>query len=261
MRLLVISPLFAPMANAEAFCSALFVKAVRAAGVDVEVIMSSNCLPGIGADKSTCWTDLRSVVHDIPAPAHRSAVVRARLSAKYQIAHWTGWTNDVVSAAQQLHAASPFDAVMSRSIPTQAHYAGFWAARRLGVPWFVNINDPLDFSPFVSASAVRRDWSAGMIERLWHRRILRSADLVTFPCERLRSHVLADAGRARTTGEIPHVAVCGTRPEIRERPRWKTWEQRTDVSESAHDSGRFGSHARITRCGPGLDQITLRGSK
>ena len=217
MRLLVISPLFAPMANAEAFCSALFVKALRAAGVDVEVIMSSNCLPGIGTDESMCWRDLRLITHDVPAPDRLNAFARVRFGAKYQVAHWTGWTNDAVSAAERLHSASPFDAVMSRSIPTQAHFAGFWAGRRLGVPWLVNINDPLDFSPFVSDPALRRDWSPGLIDRLWHRRILRSADLLTFPCERLRSHVLADTRRVGRSHDIPHVAMNGARAEVRDR--------------------------------------------
>lgn len=217
MRLLVISPLFPPIANAEAFCSGLFVKALRKTDIDVQVITCSNVFRGAAVDDSGCWHELQSVMHDVPAPPRLSLAKRTALAARYQIVSWTAWTDAAVSVAERLHAASPFVAVMSRSIPTQAHYAGFWIARRLKLPWFVNINDPLDFSPFVTDPAFQSDWSVSLVERLWHQRILRRADLVTFPCERLRAHVLAGSSRVRPTGDIPHVAIPAKVAAVKDR--------------------------------------------
>jgi glycosyltransferase involved in cell wall biosynthesis len=209
MRLLIISPLFPPVANAEAFCGGLFVNALRSAGIDVEVIMSSNALPHSGVDRSSCWQDLAPVVHDVPNPSRVDLATRARLSLRYQLPSWTAWTDAVVRAAAQLHRRSPFTAVMSRSLPSQAHYAGYWISRYLGIPWFANINDPLDFGPFVTDSAAKADWSASIGERLWHQRILRAADLITFPCERLRRHVVRSVQRPARNAVLPHVAIRG----------------------------------------------------
>jgi hypothetical protein len=79
------------------------------------------------------------------------------------------------------------------------------------VPWFVNINDPLDFAPFIADPAARRQWSPRLDERRWHRRILRTADVVTFPCERLRKHVMRGVHRSGPSVDVPHVAIRGGR--------------------------------------------------
>ena len=216
LRLLIISPFFPPLAIAEAFCSGLFVRALQAAGVEVQVVMSSNTLPNLVADASAAWGELRSVVHDVPNPPRLSFLRRVGLSARYQIASWTAWTDAVVTLAEELHKQRPFSAVVSRSLPLHAHYAGFWTSRRLRLPWFVNINDPFDFAPFVGDPAARRQWSPGLDERRWHRRILQTADVVTFPCERLRTHTMRGVNRSGPSCDVPHVAIPGERRNLKE---------------------------------------------
>src|SRR5687768_3823005 len=120
MRLLVVSPLFPPVANAEAFCGGLFVNALRRTGIDVEVIMSSTALPHVGVDRSQCWQELAGIVHDVSNPARMEFTKRVRLGLRYQLPAWTAWTDAVVRTAVQLHRRSPFTAVMSRSLPSQA---------------------------------------------------------------------------------------------------------------------------------------------
>jgi hypothetical protein len=213
MRVLVISPIFPPRADSEAFCGGKFVQGLVDAGVQAAVICCHNIMPAYRADASECWAPLERVTVDVPNPPTPPLAVRCRLGLKYRTTAWTGWTAAAVSKALELHRKSPFDLVVSRSYPWHAHVAGYWVASDLRIPWVANLNDPWDLSPFIADDASREDWKQDRNATRWRRRVLARADIVTFPCDRLRDYSLQDHPRPSQVHVVPHIGTARTSAE------------------------------------------------
>ncbi len=68
MRLLIISPLFPPLADSEAFCGGKFVQGLIDAGSDPWVIYCSNVRKPLRSDTSLFWNSLEARGIDVPSP-------------------------------------------------------------------------------------------------------------------------------------------------------------------------------------------------
>jgi glycosyltransferase involved in cell wall biosynthesis len=208
MNTLIISPIFAPRVDSEAFCGGKFAQALLGHGIDVSVICCHTGMqPPLRPDRSSRWDSLRVVTVDVPNPAPAPLRVRLRRGLKYQTTLWGGWTGAVVAKARELHARKKFDVVVSRSYPWYAHVAGYWVSSALRIPWIANFNDPFDLSQFMVDPAERLAWKQGPVERFWLRRVLAKARMVTFPCERLCDYTLRGSRRQGGARVIPHVAA------------------------------------------------------
>src|SRR5437867_7474477 len=119
MRVLVISPLFPPLAESEAICGGKFVQTLMDAGVDALVIYSSTVWR-VPHDSSRRWESLSDVSVDIPN-RRSSVLLRCSLGLRYRTLEWTAWTHAAVSEALRLHRERPFDLVVSRALPWNAH--------------------------------------------------------------------------------------------------------------------------------------------
>ncbi len=207
LRILCVTPLFVPVANAEAFCGAKMVMALVAQGADVQVLCDSRYLegPDTGRDSSAMWEPASALAAEME-PADRNTFDALTHAIQYRA--YSRWADATVRRARELHAGKPFDLVYSRSLPMQGHVVGYWCSRALRVPWVANINDPWDTrQPPVKGerapSPIR-----GLISAYWARKTLREADLVTFPCERLRHHTVAHVGTWRRPDVVPHVGTA-----------------------------------------------------
>src|SRR5262245_18514657 len=210
MRALIISPFFAPRADAEAFCGGKFVQGLLDERLDPTVICChQNITPAYKRDSSERWKPLEAVTVDIPNPTGLPLARRCWLGVKYQTTTWTGWTAAVVRKARELHLEKSFDLVVSRSNPWHAHLAGYWVASKLRIPWIMNLNDPWDFLPIPSDPAARALETPSLIDRLWRRRLLAQADIVSFPSEHLRNYVLRGTRRRAGLHIIPHIGAAG----------------------------------------------------
>ncbi len=197
IRILCISPVFAPRVNSEAFCSAKMVAALMDAGASVTVLHSMEYTSGPELrDSSAMWQRVAAVAHDVHAP-QCGAVARLGLAAQYQSNCSVRWVDAAVRQAKQLHAEVPFDLVYSRSLPMFAHIAGYWCAKALKLPWVANINDPWDYCFFPGAKKTVSLHAA--VAKQWLKRTLRTADLVTYPSTRLRDfHARLSGVKARS---------------------------------------------------------------
>lgn len=215
MRVLIISPRFPPRADSEAFCGGKFVQGLIDADVETTVISCHNIHTPYRSDPSARWNSLASVTVDVPNPPSPPLAVRCWLGLRHQTTAWTGWTAAVVSRARELHRQKPFDLVVSRSDPWHAHLAGYWVASGLGITWVANLDDPWDLSPFIFDEISRSESKQGPNEKLWRRRVLARATLVTFPCERLRDYSLQGFRRSGVH-IIPHIGAATKSTEGRE---------------------------------------------
>jgi len=207
MRLLIVSPAFVPLADSESFCGGKFTAALLSAGVDATVISCQGIWPRHGIDSSPRWNCLAPITVDVPNPAQPSLSARCRLGLRYRTTEWTAWTAAVVDKARELHRMAPFDAVMSRSYPWHAHIPAYWVASELHIPWVANLNDPWDLGAFIPDPAARAGWELGWNAKRWRDRVFSRADVLTFPCERLRDFSLRDTRRRKNVHVLPHVSA------------------------------------------------------
>lgn len=208
MRALVISPLFPPVADPEAFCGGKFVQGLIDSDIQPSVIYCHNVRGGRRHDTSSRWTALEPLSIDIPNPK-ASIAARCWLGLKYQTTEWAAWTASAVSKARALGHQRSFDVLISRSVPWHAHVAGFWIASALRIPWLANLSDPWDASAFIHGKSAQANWKEGRNSRRWAARVLARADILTFPCERLRDYCLRDSPRQAGVHVIPHIGGVG----------------------------------------------------
>src|SRR5207249_2657989 len=170
----------------------------------VSVICCHNMWPTHKFDLSPRWESLEPITAEVPNPPRPGLITRCLFGLRYRTTDWTAWTASVVGLARKLHRTRPFDAVMSRSHPWHAHIPGYWVASDLRIPWLANLNDPWDVGFFLADQTSRADWRSWNSRR-WRRHVLSRADLVTFPCQRLRDFSLRDCPRATGVRILPHI--------------------------------------------------------
>ena len=204
-RLLCISPFFPPVANSEAFCGGKLVKALLETGMDISVLTCSN-ISGKrpSEDRSSFWSSLREVTIDVPIPPQKPFFRSLVLAAHHRTHFYPRWINALVRRAIELHAERKFDAVYSRSLPAVAHIAGYWCAKKLGLPWIVNMNDPWD-SFMVPGREDEPSWLYAAVSAYWMRKTLRRANVVMYPSVRLCEFQQELSKISRPCTVLPHI--------------------------------------------------------
>jgi glycosyltransferase involved in cell wall biosynthesis len=208
-RVLCLSPFFAPLANAEAFCGGKAALSLLDAGVDLTVMAVDYHGHGkFSNDPSPLWARLQDVTIAIPPPGGRSKYLSVPLAVRFQTAEWSRWIAATVERAKELHRAKPFDVIYSRGLPNIAHVAAYWIARALRRPWIANLNDPWDLEGahlLPQDRHLRKQTLATRNSDFWLRRVMATADVITFPCARLRDyHLRLHQPRGRCL-VIPHI--------------------------------------------------------
>lgn len=205
IRILCISPSFAPLADSEAFCGTKMVKALIDFGVDVRVICTGNINgSAFPLDRSSLWQSTRSVATDVPVPAAKERFRCLRTTLRYQ-SLYARWLDDVIQLAKRLHREREFQLVYSRSWPMVAHAAGYWCSRLLGLPWVANTNDPWDVCYFPGVQRTELADRDRFFASLWLQRTFRCGRLLMFPSERLANFHFGLAGRKAAAVIIPHI--------------------------------------------------------
>jgi hypothetical protein len=198
-------PPVGPQTSAEAICGGKVILGLEQAGVQMDVIAFDQA--GAPTDRSSFWQGLDDRVVRFPEQSSGSRWSRLAKVARHGIIHWIEWTDRVISFALRQHQQRPYDLVYSRSLPAAAHLAGFRISRLLRLPWVANMNDP--WGPSVTPSC---DDKVGFVERtltlFWLRRTLRTADLVTYPSDRLAYWHRKVGGPERRLEVIPHIGYC-----------------------------------------------------
>ena len=228
-RILIISPVFAPNADSEAFCGGKVVLGLLKRHCQVAVMT----LLKDSRDESECWDLLKSCTYQVSPKTSKLSAVGSALS--YKTIGYPRWISSVIEKSQLLHATNKFDVVYSRSLPMVAHIAGFWVSRYLRIPWIANINDPWDWHLFPHFKK-KKEWLDDSISNYWFRRTILNADLITYPSNRLwkfhekisgiphRAEVLAHIGHGKRGQPDPgiftivHAGGLGLETSLRRSP-------------------------------------------
>jgi glycosyltransferase involved in cell wall biosynthesis len=203
-RILCISPLFVPMADSEAFCGAKMVQALMRCGASVTVL-SCRDFRDRPSDGSELWNSLNEVDVEVPLPRPPNRLHSIISATRFQTPFHARWVSAAVQKAKLLHRERDFDLIYTRSIPIAAHMVGYWCAKTLKLPWIANINDPWasEFFPLEEGPKLSAFWTAANI--FWLRRTIRHADLVTYPCRRLKDFHSRIAKLDQAAEVMPHI--------------------------------------------------------
>lgn len=208
-RILCISPFFPPVANSESFCGGKLVSTLLAAGFDISVLYSSNINgPNNTEDRSSLWSSLRSVSTDVVIPKDKNQMRSLFQAARYRTHVYVRWINAVLQVASQLHAQRKFDLIYSRSLPTVAHWAGYWCAKKLKLPWIANVNDPWDVFLSPGRNDVKQVSLYAATSSYWYRKMIKTADLVIYPTDRLHHYHKKIFKIDGPTAIIPHLGCA-----------------------------------------------------
>ncbi len=205
-RILCINPALVPIADSEAFCGAKMTLALMSDGLEVKSIYMTRDDPWLLGrhEKSEVWNPVLAASVGVTGPTKKEAIKSMAAAIRYMTDSWARWVERVMEESAKLHQDNPFDIVYSRSLPAVAHIAGYWVSKNLKLPWIANINDPWDFHLFPN---VHRKASVfhKITSKIWLRRTLQKADLVTYPSSWLREYTGNLAGGRYKGDVIPHI--------------------------------------------------------
>ena len=172
-RLLLLSYAFPPATAPEAMLAAK--RAGNLAGWDVEVIAAAPFHPGMGNDAEMAayaqarFTGIHRLRPPVRLPLHRFGAL-AHLPDTMRILN-----RQAVAKATALHAANPFDAMLSWSTYHSVHLVARRLKARFGLPWLAHMSDPWVDNPFVSYGGL-----TGAINRALERAVIGECDRVLF---------------------------------------------------------------------------------
>jgi len=211
------APGFAPYAASENICSSKLALALMERGYDVSVVSRQDEGFNYGTDWTEPWLPLKAVTHEIRYPVGmrlgRVADVARAFGAMGFVLPGLRWARRAYELAMELHAQRKFDVILSRAPNDIAHVPALQIARRTGLPWIANWNDPpmhLWPEPYAHRLSRLTEWmSIRLLEG-----VFRTATCVAFPSARLMKHVIrnAPATDGTMTTVIPHMGYGGSVP-------------------------------------------------
>jgi glycosyltransferase involved in cell wall biosynthesis len=160
-------------------------------------------------DDSLLWEKVRKQVVNFPVSSNVDPLQSLRMAVRFKSLSYARWIGAALEEAQRIQGERRFDVVYSRSLPMFGHIAGYWCAKYLGLPWIANVNDPWDWHLF-PVRLVNKKRIPNVISSLWMKKTFRSADLVTYPSQRLHAYHEKISGIRHSALVIPHV---GTAPQ------------------------------------------------
>lgn len=214
MRLLMITTGFPPYLFSENICNGKLVMALKAAGIEVDVITKCDEGPAYGNSEWTePWSSLKDntdiVTYPVGNPLIRVFdVVRSSLTLGCRPSAGVRWARRAYRKALQLLSERHYDAVLTRSPTDISHLIGLKLKKKTGIRWIANWNDPA--SPiwpgqYKHLYSERRQKSEMALA--W--RLLKNADVNTFPSDSLRQHFIANFPELENlhTEVIPHIGL------------------------------------------------------
>lgn len=225
MKILFIATGYLPYTFSENLCNGKLVYALQQIGWEVDVLSKIDEGPAYSSDWQTPWFPLKEHCIQINYPVgnrfHRFVdILYSSVKMGTSAQNGIRWARRAYEKALLLHAKNHYDAILTRSPSDISHLVGLRFAKKTGVRWIANWNDP--------ASTI---WPAPYMHRLSPSRIARmrkyeisclgAATINTFPSQSLLEHFISNYPllKDRPTRIIPHIALPETLIEIKKRIR------------------------------------------
>lgn len=206
IRVLFISPVFVPAADSEAFCGAKVAIGLLKKNVEVVVMsLSQNLAIQKDKDESELWNPLKNVIYQVDVLQNKNKIHSIFNVIQYKTFAWARWISSVVETAKLFHIKNNFDFIYTRSLPMIAHIIGYWVSKDLKIPWVANMNDPWDWHLFPDFYKKNISNPYRIASNYWFKKTINSADLLTYPSERLWKYHEKISGIVHKAEVIPHI--------------------------------------------------------
>ena len=214
MRLLMIATGYPPYLFSENLCNGKLVMALLQAGIEVDVISRIDEGPSYGTDWTEPWNMLKPTAHTITYESGNriqqfADVVYSGLIMGGSFVPGVRWMRRAYEKAVELISTNQYDAILTRSPNDTAHFIGEKLKKKTGIKWIANWNDPA--AP-IWPGLYKHDYTAKEQKRkmIETARLLKSADINTFPSDSLRQHFVTFFPflKKQKTIAIPHIGLC-----------------------------------------------------
>src|SRR5581483_7345831 len=205
-RVLMISPVFAPKADSEAFCGGKLALGLLKRDIEVAVL-TLNRYDDLNQiqDESEMWHILKGITYVIATPPIKKLSDSIKNALRYQTLTYSRWISSAIESAKSLHEKEKFDFVYSRSLPMISNIVGYWVSKILDVPWVANMNDPWDWHLFPHIKREKKKHLYELLSNYWLKKTIKNADLITYPSDRLWRYHEKVSGIAHKAEVISHI--------------------------------------------------------
>lgn len=213
MRVLMIATGYPPYLFSENLCNGKLAMAMLEQGIDVDVISRVDEGPTYGSEWVAPWDVLKPTANIIQYKAGNKLqqIIDYIYSGLHMGGNFTAgirWARRAYEKASTLLNERHYDVVMTRSPNDIAHLTGLILKKRYGVKWIANWNDPA--APIWPAQ-YKHNYSPKKQKQMmkWTERLLRGADVNTFPSESLRQHFIENFPFLveHKTDVLPHIGL------------------------------------------------------
>lgn len=202
---------YLPYLFSENLCNAKLVLALKESGIVVDVISKKDEGPIYDNQWHAPWDQLRPNTYQIQYGGSRIDRLCDVIYSSLKMGHFSSgvrWVRRAYEQAQQLMCQNSYDAVLTRSPNDLAHLVGYKLRKDTGIKWIANWNDPADaiwpepythhYSHYKQNRALK-----------YARKMLQSADYITFPSDTLKSHFTSYFPELSSlkTEVIPHIGL------------------------------------------------------
>jgi hypothetical protein len=156
-------------------------------------------------DDSQLWSGALKMTIEVTVPSTNRSFASYSKGIRFKTVIFSRWVEALVKLAKELHSKTSFDVVYSRSLPMVAHIAGYWISKSIRRPWVANINDPWDYHLFPNGKFRNVSLIEGWFSKYWLHKTLKMANLITYPCDRLRNFTESLVGKEAKSEIIPHI--------------------------------------------------------
>ncbi len=221
MKLLMIATGYPPYLFSENLCNGKLVIALKKSGIDVDVISREDGGPLYGAEWTAPWDMLKSSATVITYPTGNNIqritdVIHSGMVMGWNFESGVRWMRRATETALSLTQQNHYDALLTRSPNDISHLVGEIVKQKTGIKWIANWNDPA--SPIWPAQ-YKHKYSPKVQARYMNKteRLLKSADINTFPSDSLRRHFISYFPflKHSNTEVIPHI---GLSPDLWPKP-------------------------------------------
>jgi glycosyltransferase involved in cell wall biosynthesis len=199
MRILFVHQDPSPTGGPEAICTLKLIRALVDAGVEIAVVSRLKPHEALRALKVDC--------HPVDRLGPEGLLEKmSRMANLYPEGGWA-WAAAASRKIEELCSKGNISAICSRAMPFISHVAAWRAKKQIAaVPWVAHFSDPWPPDGYSEG----RKYSN--LRLRWHRRVVKLADVVTFPCERVarfceeRQWGLPSKGPKPQSLILPHIA-------------------------------------------------------
>lgn len=216
MRILMIATGYPPYLFSENLCNGKLALALKANGIEVDVISRTDEGPTYGSEWSEPWDTLKPTAHIIQYPQGNkfqriADIIYSGLKMNGNFIQGIRWCRRAYEEALELIKKNHYDALMTRSPNDTAHLVGMMIKKRTGIKWIANWNDPA--AP-IWPDQYKHTYSPKKQKEMmaFTEKLLQMADINTFPSDSLRQHFINHFPflKEAKTDVIPHIGLLSS---------------------------------------------------